>query len=68
MTGTTGPTIEDVSQERLEARIREVAKRLFSDQTFDDLEECGFSLTSHDNVNIIRRESLIRQQRGVPST
>ncbi|HEV8336455.1 MAG TPA: AAA family ATPase [Candidatus Polarisedimenticolia bacterium] len=38
MTGATGPTIEDVSQERLEARIREVAKRLFSDQTFDDLE------------------------------
>jgi MoxR-like ATPase len=38
MTGATGSTIEDVSQEGLEARIREVAKRLFSDQTFDDLE------------------------------
>jgi hypothetical protein len=32
------PNIEDVSQERLVARIREVARRLFAEENLDDLE------------------------------
>src|SRR4030095_6075051 len=32
------PPIEDLNQERLESRIRDLAKRLFSDKKVDDLE------------------------------
>jgi Cdc48 subfamily AAA family protein/ClpA/ClpB-like protein len=38
LTFPSGPTIQDISQERLEARIREVSRRLFAGQTVDDLE------------------------------
>ena len=38
MSIANGTTIEDVSGGRIEARIREVARRLFADQNVDDLE------------------------------
>ena len=38
MSSANGTAIEDVSQGRIEARIREVARRLFADQNVDDLE------------------------------
>jgi len=38
MSSANGTAIEDVSQGRIEARIREVARRFFADQNVDDLE------------------------------
>ena len=36
--GSAWLPLEDLNQERLEARIRDVARRLFSDKKVDDLE------------------------------
>ena len=38
MSGSSQNAIEDLNRGRLEARIREIARRLFSEQNLDDLE------------------------------